>query len=270
MDEVNGKFLEDRMFLLGTFRIPGFGSVLVGGCSWLGGKAIVWATKDGEHLSATKGALGRGWDMETCWHPEHPHSKGFAKLTGFCTSELGRALLSSPAAQQGWGSTTPTNLSVILAASHCSYLKIHSCNHFFPPEGADPIRQRPNRCVAITPRAARWDVTLQPWQMSLGLAPREGRAPRFGGSQPRIPPQSRDAALAGRAPQAPVTWSVALSRHRKGAGLGSPERMLDPGHWVRAAAFSDKVWKMQICSSPVLMNSDCLDFALNNGRNYQR
>lgn len=66
MDEVNGKFLEDRMFLLGTFQVPGFGSVLGGGCPWLAGKAAGLATKDGEHLSATKGALGCGWDVETC------------------------------------------------------------------------------------------------------------------------------------------------------------------------------------------------------------
>lgn len=130
---------------------------------WVASRRAMWATKDKEYLSATKGSRGGGWDMETCcrvarWASSH---QGLClTAAGFCTDDFGRVLLLFPGAQ-GWGSTMPVNLPMILAASHCSYLKIQSFNNFFP-EGADPITQHQNLSVTVTPRPVRWDVTLQP------------------------------------------------------------------------------------------------------------
>lgn len=105
MDEVNGKFLKTACSCLGLFTALGLGvfggRLLLAGqkSCWVASRRAVWATKDGAHLSATKGALGGGWDMETCWHTEHPHTKGLAKLwldfipinlAGFCCFPLRR------------------------------------------------------------------------------------------------------------------------------------------------------------------------------------
>lgn len=87
MDEIHGKYLEDSMFLLGTLHSPEFGSVFVGGCSWLGGKAAGWPAEGPCGQQRTKsisqpqkglGEAGGIWKPAAEGRAERPHTKGFA------------------------------------------------------------------------------------------------------------------------------------------------------------------------------------------------